>query len=389
MDRCMRPGFRAWLGLVAATALLGAGTAWAEVAELTRAGIPLVTYGGMKLSLSGEINRKIFFADNGEDSVFGHIDDSANPNFVNLRGGSTQMYLDGIQLGFELEAGATSNPSVDFNFGTTDPGVDFDVRAEQVWADHAGWGRAVAGYGATINRFALRKDLSRTERMHNNDGRHYGGLTFATSAGGGTGITVLDVWPDLQTPRVDHIGATTKRYNGLQAGIAFANENMRELGVNYVNFDPDDTGVGEKPKIDAALGYVRNVPSSVGTGPDEADYRYLGSGSILLPNGVNYSFAYANQHPDASNQHTLWSIYNKLGYLMGKHAFSADYGWSRGIDSPFGKLEGGLFGLAWQMDLDPYYVGVGFEQYDAKTTEAGQPSLDAVRTFNFNFGVAF
>ena len=49
------------------------------------------------------------------------------------------------------------------------------------------------------------------------------------------------------------------------------------------------------------------------------------SASVLLGNGINATFAYSDRdNDDVSPDQDAWTF--KLGYKLGQHAFTADYG---------------------------------------------------------------
>lgn len=292
-------------------------------------GAALKTQSGAELTISGQVNRALIWADDGEEDYLFHVDNSASSSklrFIAEKGMSGELTV-GSALEFDFRVNNSFSVG-QANSKRPQDGTNFRDRRVEVWIDGAGWGRIWVGKGWTASEDSSEQDLSGTYVAGYSDpGVMGGGMRFRNPAG-------IDDTPRLQdvTENMDGLGRDVRvRYD---TPLAWAPVQLRTSTVQGGAFDGalfyDHTLAGMRVAAAMAYADVHRISSL---------YRDFvnGSISILSGNGINLTAAGGlKQRADTSVEQDPRFSYIKLGYQraiwgIGKTAFSIDYHQARDL----------------------------------------------------------
>jgi len=298
-----------------------------EAAPPPPAEAPLVAKSGndrVKLTVSGQVNRAVSFADAGQESQFLNVDNDNSSTRVRFVG--TGRLNDDITAGALVEVEFESNSSavadVDQD-GEAGPN-NFRERHLTLWLDSERFGRIWAGQGDTASNGASEVDLSGTTVVAYSDiAATAGGVTFYNSVTGApvVGSTIGATWSNFDgVSRRDRVRYDTPKFHGLQASSSFSQGDMWDVALRYAGeFEAIDT------KVAAAVAYA--------DGAQRFDFDQVdGSFSALHGSGINLTVAAGTRDLDARDgDDDPISWYVKLGYQrqffdLGKTALLVDYG---------------------------------------------------------------
>lgn len=336
----------------------------AEQASTQAANAPLpektVTSGksGVKLAISGQVNRGVLFVDDGAKTHAIHVDNDNSSTRVRFVGEGRLDEEFKVGAAVEVQFESNSSGSVNqFNERGVGPN-NFTERRLEVYLDSKTFGRLWIGQGDTASNGSSERDLSGTSVIgYSAVNDLAGGLIFVR---GGlpqaivTDPTVGGTFSNLDgLSRDDRVRYDTPKWNGFQlSGSAIANGRWDVAG----RF----AGKVWDAKIAAALAYWSR-PGREGIS---------GSISGLHASGINLTVAAGNMDftsPAAVAAGRLDSSfwYVKLGYLnnfltdIGKTGIAVDY--FNGDDQAANNDEGQSFGVFLVQNLDKVatelYVG--------------------------------
>jgi hypothetical protein len=358
---------------------------------------------GVDLELAGhvDIDQALRFVDNGDNSDVAHVGNGAFPDEVTLRGMTTSGYGNGgMAWGFNLGMGVDANGSESLDVEQNNTSTNIYTRQADAWWYGPSFGTLATGWGPGVARFAGRSDLSGTDHAQNNDNRRAESVVFRDGVGS-TNVTVGDLFRDYQGERSNRLAWLSPDFGGLQGGVSLGNDNESEVLLQFLNFSPEQEKEAEEdlyastsrngsPKLEAAAAYARNI-GQAGTDQD-SKYRFTTSGSVLFGNGLNLTAAYGRQDSNLAGVGNNYAWYTKAGWRAGNHAFSADYGWSGGVEDPVftgNKVEGTRYGLGYQWATNPYLLYIGAEQYEMNRKASGAPDPSKIRTVMGGISVHF
>lgn len=286
----------------------------------------------VRLSISGQINRALMVADDGDEVSLFNADNNASSSRVRFIGEASpaERLVVGAALETEFRVNNTFTVSQDDSQGPPDA-TAFRNRRVEVYADHEGYGKVWLGMGWTATEFVAEQDLSGTALAGYSDPRVMGGgILFRDRDSGELGNTSLaDVVDNMDGfSRDTRLRYDTPRFHGFQ------------LRTSVVN----------QEGIDASLWYHRTigrvqVASGIGwananrNGPDPAfDDVISGSLSLLDASGWNITLAAGTKEriDDDVNDEDPTFHYSKLGYQtvffpsLGRTSLSVD--WHRSED---------------------------------------------------------
>ena len=265
----------------------------------------------VSFKISGQVNRAVEYVDNGKNSEWFHVDNDASSTRFRFVGSEEIGY--GLTAGIVWETQFESNSSADIDVGqNSDGSSSFTERKLEAYFS-GNWGKASIGQGDGAANNTSEVDLSGTAVINYSDvGVMAGSVNFVDSSG---------------TP-VATVGSTRNNFDGLSRNDRLRYDSPKlgpvTLSASATNGDAwelaaslstEMEGIG---KIAAAIGYI--------DGQDRSPYEQLGgSVSFLHDSGVNLTLAYGvrdldNRSRDAEN------YYVKLGYILGKHAISVEWG---------------------------------------------------------------
>ncbi len=297
-----------------------------EAAE-PKAPAKMVTSGkrNVSLSVSGQVNRMILMADDGNESRNFFADNDQSSTRFRLKG---KAELDGgWSAGTTFEAELESNSSASVAIEDPKEGGDTNKaslkeRKLEVWFENGDVGKISLGQGSTASDGTIEEDLSGTGVI---TGAGFGGtgasLEFIRSdmAGRvGSGVVVDDLFGNQDgLSRKDRIRYDSPSLNGFQVSTSF-------LGGRYK--DGVESGAWDLAlRYGAELGDF-DVAAAASTWQKNADTTGQGgSVSFLAPSGTSFTGAYSTTSRSAGADPTF--TYLKLGQeLEGSRALSFGIG---------------------------------------------------------------
>jgi predicted porin len=274
------------------------------------------------LTLSGQINRGVLYADDGAETAVLNVDNDNSSTRVRFVG--VGRYNEDITVGTVFEVQFESNSSANIKIDGSDPGgVDhFTERKLEIYFDHARYGRIWLGQGDTASNGTSEVDLSGTSVINYSGiqdmagGIQFGGFADPIDLTNNPSInTVYSNFDGLS--RDDRIRYDTPNFGGFSLAASYADSRKSDIALRFAG----DVGAGVK--LAGAVAYAVN---------GDIDSQVNGSLSVLHSSGFNVTGAAGMRdlQPDAVNPTRdpfFW--YAKLGYIwkggIGDTAFAIDY----------------------------------------------------------------
>ncbi len=268
----------------------------------------------VKLSISGQVNRGVLFADNGDDSEFFHVDNDNSSTRVRFVG---EGALDSdITVGTQIEVQFESNSTAAISFDQDSPAGpnNFTERKLELFVDSKQLGRLWVGQGDTASNGTSEVDLSGTAVIaYSGVGDLAGGLEF--SDGGVKGPSISDVFNNFDgLSRDDRLRYDTPNLFGFTGSVSAVDGGAWDAAVTYGG---DFAGT----KVAAAVAYA-NANSRGGF------EQYNGSVSVLTPMGISLTGAVGSRDVKGGGDDPLF-YYAKLAYTFDAIDFGST---SIGID---------------------------------------------------------
>jgi hypothetical protein len=268
----------------------------------------------VEVKLSGQINRAIMYADNGNDTELFHVDNNNSSTRFRLTG---EQAFDKVTVGVVWENEFISNNSASVDIGQNSDGeATFNERKLEAWFGGA-FGRFWIGQGDGAANSTSEVDLSGTDViMYSGVAFTAGGINFRDDDD--TAIARID-----QTrsnfdglSRNDRLRYDTPVFSGFTLSASTTDGNAWELAGRWSR---EFEGIG---KLAAAIGYVDNADR----GNLDNSFTQIGaSASWLHPTGINFTIAYGEKDIEDSGDDPV-NYYAKLGYLWSIHALAVEYG---------------------------------------------------------------
>lgn len=317
---------------------------------------------GVTLKLSGQVNRGVLFADDGETS---------DTYFVDNDNSSTRLKFSGegkidehTKVGTVIEVQLESNSTADVNQIDGSTAEDeLSQRKLEVYLHSDTFGRISLGQGSTASDGASGVDLSGTGVVGNSSVADLaGGTLFRTNDGDLTGLAVGDVFDNLDgLGRLDRVRYDSPEFAGLTLSASAAEEEQYDVALAYANEFGGLT-------LEAAVAYSEN---------SDDDELVNGSLSLLhAASGVSLTLAGGQAELEDSDLEPQFG-YIKLGYQTseltswGTTAVSVDY--FEGEDVGADGDEPSSFGLQFVQNIDKVgtelYAGVRQYEYEAAGTD--------------------
>lgn len=338
----------------------------------------------VKVSVSGQVDRMEIFGDDGRNSTVRNVDNNISSSRLRFVGeGRINKDTSG---GFNLEAQITPNSSANTSLSQDSPsavnnftptggssannvGGTFTARQVEAFIQNKDWGGVRLGFGSTATYLVTEADQSGTlVASYSNIADIDGGFAFRQRGAGripGTargsfinspanafGPAVGTVFNYMNgLVRDDRIRYDSPMFGPVQLSGSLVDGGAFDLAVRYGS-------IWEGVKISAAFGFAdadgrnHSAPTNpygyasapIGTGAlaaasiadnsANASKQYSGSVSVLLPDGLNATFAGGTRDVKYNDPlgHPLSPVmyYTKLGWLthfweLGQSAFSVDY----------------------------------------------------------------
>lgn len=267
----------------------------------------------LEVKFSGQINRAVMWADNGNDSELFHVDNDNSSTRFRIIG--SEQVNDSVKIGVVWESEFQSNASNNVDIGQeSDGSADFKERKMEVYFG-VPFGKITIGQGDGAANGTSEMDLSGTNViMYSGVNNTAGSIQFRDSDD--TPITPID---DTRSnfdglSSNDRLRYDTPKFGGIGLSVSSTNGGAYELAARYSS---ELNGFG---KIAAAIGYVDTA--------DRTDPEYTqvgGSLSWLHASGINLTVAYGTRDIDEADTDPV-NYYGKLGYKFDIHVIAVEYG---------------------------------------------------------------
>jgi predicted porin len=284
----------------------------------------LVQSGNDKVSLTlyGQVNRAVMWADDGYDEEVYHVDNDNSSTRFGMKGSARAS--DDLSAGFKFEAEYEGNSSSEITQEEEDKDASLKKRHMDVYLQSKQFGKLSIGQGDTASNGISEIDLSGTTVIGFSDQPKIGGklLFYDGQANDYTGIKIKDVMSNMDgLGRADRVRYDTPAFYGLSVATSTVEQNGNDVALRY-------SGKLGSTKLAAGIAYAQ-----MGSNDAEVNNTISGSVSTLLACGFNATFAAGTQdleQPAAGHDDpTFW--YGKIGYIgnffsAGTTAFAIDYG---------------------------------------------------------------
>ena len=307
----------------AAAARTQSAAAETKVTAATAEGGALVSGGktGVRVSLSGQVNRGVLFTDDGDSTDAFFVDNDNSSTRIRILGEAD--YDENTTIGTNIEVQFESNSTADVNQNSKrNVGNDnFTQRKLELYVDNKQLGRLTLGQGDTASNGTSEQDLSGTTVIGYSGVTDFAGGLFVRDSNTNalTGLKINDVTSNLDgLSRDDRIRYDTPKFSGFSLATSAVADDRYDVALFY----GDRLGDVE---VRGAVSYA----SASASGTANAFDIFNGSVSALhVPSGVSATFAAGTRDTDNQDNDTTF-YYGKLGYQtnffdFGKTAISAD-----------------------------------------------------------------
>lgn len=276
--------------------------------------LTLTPAAAVEVKLSGQIDRAIMWADNGNDTDILHVDNTNSSTRFRFVG---EQAFDTVTVGVVWESEFASNPSSKVEIGQdTDGDATFGERKLEAWFGGA-FGKVWIGQGDGAANATSETDLSGTSViMYSSVTDTAGGINFRDDDDNAI-AKVSDTRSNFDgLSRNDRLRYDTPEFAGFTASASATDGYAWEVALRWAReFD----GLG---KFAASIGHVNsngrdNVPDFHQTGA---------SASWLHPTGINLTIAYGTKDIEKRDGDDPVSYYGKLGYKWDIHALAVECG---------------------------------------------------------------
>jgi hypothetical protein len=186
----------------------------------------------IKVSLSGQVNRAINFANDGDSTKAYFVDNDVSDSRFRVLG--LANYNEDVRFGGPLEVAFSPNNSSDVSQDNEDAGDLIDVRRTETGVDSKRWGCVWLGEGSAGTDNVAEYDLSGLDViMYAGVADIVGGLQF-TADGDLTGLTVADAFFDFDGDRQNRVRYDTPVFGpGLQFSTSAGSDQRYDASLNW------------------------------------------------------------------------------------------------------------------------------------------------------------
>lgn len=326
----------------------------ADAAEAAKVAAPgAVANAGSKdvqLKISGQVNRMIFYADDGNQSRTFQADNDLSSTRVRWDGSAKldDAWSAGAKIEVQFESNSTADVTIDQNKSVIGSN-SFTERKLEAFVKNSRLGKVTLGQGDTASNGAIEEDLSGTGTISGSGYSALGdSLEFVVAGAAGTGVTVGDHFSNLDgLSRDDRLRYDTPSFAGFTASASLVDGDEYDVALRYGR---DFDGV----EVAFAVAYwdARTTDDKVG---------YGGSASVLAPFGTSLTLAYAMEDLDlvaapnaqADAEPAFW--YVKLGQNfdvspVGKTSVSVEFSQTEDQNEDVG-TDGTYWAIAFEQDV--------------------------------------
>ncbi|MFV0437891.1 MAG: porin [Desulfopila sp.] len=256
----------------------------------------------VKLAISGQVNRAVNLADDGDTTDAYFVDNDASNTRVRFIG--TADVADDLLFGSTLEIGFSPNNSSkvsqDHQRDSSSNDV-YDERVAEIYLKSKQYGNLYFGKGSTASDGTAEIDLSHTDIVqYSSYAGIAGGLKFRQSKGDElSGASINDVFSNYDgQSRRSRIRYDLPIFYGFGLAGSVISDRRWDTALRW-----NGSGYGFEVASGVALGYINE---------DNYNYQYDGSVSILhTDTGLNFTFSGGAR--EAKSGDNPYALYGKLG----------------------------------------------------------------------------
>ena len=273
----------------------------------------------LEVKLSGQVNRAMMWADNGNDSELFHVDNDNSSTRFRLTG--SEQVNDMVKIGVNWENEFESNSSSKVEIGQNGDG-DAPVLKERKMEAYfdTPYGKVSIGQGDGAANGTSEMDLSGTSVvMYAGVNDTAGSISFRD----GDDNVIAEIGDTRSNfdglSRNDRLRYDSPKFFGFTASASATNGDAYEFALRYA------ADYGDPGKVAFAVGYVDTQ--------DRTDPTYSqvgGSISYLHKIGINATLSAGTRDIDDADNEPV-NYYGKLGYKKGIHAVAVEYGMTQDL----------------------------------------------------------
>ncbi len=331
----------------------------------------------VKLSISGQVNRAVNIADDGEDTKAYFVDNDASNTRYRFIG--TAKTNDDLTIGSRIELAIAPDESGTVSQDNESPGDFFDQRWAEVSLTSKRFGKVSVGKGDTASNNSAEVDLSRTDVVqYASIAAIAGGLQFRDSNGMLSGIRVSDAFQDEDgLSRQSRLRYDTPTWRGFYLATS---------AVSDQRWDASLWWAGKGYGIKAAGAFAVADPNE-----DDSDLRYDSSFSALHEH-TGFNFTLSGGLLESGSGGDATNFYTKLGWLprffsVGKTAFGVDY--TRSVNIPTNSHDGYSVSLAVVQEFEKFGTELYSQVRKYSLSNDGVPSAQDITVGTFGGRVKF
>ncbi len=329
---------------VAAAALFAFAAAYSAPASadshLVKSGV-----GKASLTMSGQVNRAVLFADDGNDSQVFHVDNDNSSTRIRWvgKGKVTENVSMGVVWESQFESNSTASVNIadkESEKGELSGSSSFTERKLEWWVSHKDIGKLTLGQGDTASNGSAELNFLGQGAMYPGIADTAGGLLFRTEglADGvdSDGPRINQAWSQHDgMSRRDRIRFDTRKIQGFVLSASHIQGDDWDIGLRH-------SGKFGQFKTKAAVFYV-DQGNRLG-----ADSLVDGSIAILHDSGLNLTVSAGSQDNEGTRKDDD-HVYVALGYIaklndFGTTRFGVDYGSANDVNQNGDEFT--TFGLA-------------------------------------------
>ena len=272
----------------------------------------------IELTVSGQVNRAVLYADNGDDNDVFFVDNDNSSTRVRWRATGDIDCVNTVGALIETQFESNSTAAISFEQNSAAGPNNFTERHMTVWWENDNLGRIWLGQGDMASNGISEIDLSGTSVVA------YSGVADLASGLEFSGTSTQDVGDAFSNfdglSRQDRIRYDTPTFAGFRLSASVEDDEGWDVALRYAG----EFGFGE---IAAGVAYF-SAQGVNGAGASRDFDGVSGSGSILFNPGLSLTVAAGYVDPDYSGADPYF-LYGKIGYetqlnSLGTTAFSID-----------------------------------------------------------------
>jgi hypothetical protein len=306
----------------------------------------------VKLAISGQVNRAVNLADDGDKTKAYFVDNDVSNTRVRFDG--TAAVAENTTVGSTVEVAFSPNNSFDVSQDNESADDFTDVRRADIWARNDAYGQLLFGKGQAAADDTAEYDLSLVAGpiMYSGVADPVGGLQFF-DGDVLTGLTVGDAFFNFDGERQNRVRYDTPLFGpGLQFSVSAGEDQQYDAAITWGGDYGDWTGVEIGPFTTLGALSLRD-PNE-----ENIDFRLAGSFSTLH-NDTGLSLTLSGGMDEASGGDNPYNLYGKLGwdtsfFEIGPTGFGIDATYSENVSGEGD--EGVSFGFAAIQLIEDYGI---------------------------------